>query len=397
VGPSRSAREQRQFRRTPIQSPVEFTTQSSSETFVGTARDIALGGMFIETESAAPFGARVVIRMTLPGQRAALVLLGTVRWITPDGMGVQFGMLGARETHAITAVGRERDESDPKLPALIDRLPRGPVPEQSSSEKAEALPVAYPQDPSPSPFALTPSAEPPPVSIKPAPVIVPPIRRPPSPLPEPPSLLREPPSALPEPPQATTPTESVVSQVPPAAGRPVEPLPSMNRGKRSGFAVLFTGTAVVLLLASVGIRSWVAGRRPAEAVVSANVIPTPALPSAIEAPAARPSEPLANPPTGAAPGPSALPEPMTRFDRLAASAALDALAPNLVDCKIPSGRAGRIKVTFAPDGTVSSAKPLWPLAGTRKGVCAITHLKEARVAPFVGPASPFVYSFVAPR
>ena len=32
---------------------------------------------------------------------------GVVRWTRPDGMGVQFGLLGARETHAITELTKE--------------------------------------------------------------------------------------------------------------------------------------------------------------------------------------------------------------------------------------------------------------------------------------------------
>jgi hypothetical protein len=34
-------------------------------------------------------------------------LSGTVRWTTKSGIGVQFGLLGARETHTITEIVRE--------------------------------------------------------------------------------------------------------------------------------------------------------------------------------------------------------------------------------------------------------------------------------------------------
>jgi type IV pilus assembly protein PilZ len=36
------------------------------------------------------------------GTKADLRLPGIVRWAKPDGFGVQFGSLGARETHAIS-------------------------------------------------------------------------------------------------------------------------------------------------------------------------------------------------------------------------------------------------------------------------------------------------------
>ena len=35
-----------------------------------------------------------------------MVLPAIVRWTSPVGMGVQFGLLGVRETHAITEIVR---------------------------------------------------------------------------------------------------------------------------------------------------------------------------------------------------------------------------------------------------------------------------------------------------
>jgi type IV pilus assembly protein PilZ len=64
--------------------------------------------MFVETGSPAAFGASVRIRVQLPGSQERFELPGVVRWVRPDGMGVQFGLLGARETHVITEIGRQR-------------------------------------------------------------------------------------------------------------------------------------------------------------------------------------------------------------------------------------------------------------------------------------------------
>jgi len=58
--------------------------------------------MFIETAHPAAFGAEVTIHVHVPGEPSAYVLPGIVRWTADDGMGVQFGLLGAKETYTIT-------------------------------------------------------------------------------------------------------------------------------------------------------------------------------------------------------------------------------------------------------------------------------------------------------
>jgi type IV pilus assembly protein PilZ len=65
-------------------------------------RDISLGGMFIETSSPLPYGASLRLHLPLPGLRGGAVIDAVVRWSKPDGMGVQFGVMGARETYALT-------------------------------------------------------------------------------------------------------------------------------------------------------------------------------------------------------------------------------------------------------------------------------------------------------
>ncbi len=70
--------------------------------FTGMAKDISIGGMFIDSTEILPFGTEVTIVGRLPGTKAELRLPGVVRWAKPTGFGVQFGSLGARETHAIS-------------------------------------------------------------------------------------------------------------------------------------------------------------------------------------------------------------------------------------------------------------------------------------------------------
>jgi type IV pilus assembly protein PilZ len=75
---------------------------------VAVAKDISVGGMFVECSETLSFGAQVTIIGTLPGSPGELRLPGVVRWAKPGGIGVQFGLLGARETHAIARLlGRQ--------------------------------------------------------------------------------------------------------------------------------------------------------------------------------------------------------------------------------------------------------------------------------------------------
>ena len=83
---------------------MEFTQKNADGRSKGLARDISVGGMFVQTEAPAAFGAEVIVYITLPSDPKEMRLPGVVRWKRPDGMGVQFGLLGARETHAITEI-----------------------------------------------------------------------------------------------------------------------------------------------------------------------------------------------------------------------------------------------------------------------------------------------------
>lgn len=94
-------RDHRQHPRKSVQSVVAFQLDGGPRVEAN-CRDISLGGMFIETSLAAPFGAPVTLYILLPGMRQEIPIRATVRWTKPEGMGVQFGVMGARETHALT-------------------------------------------------------------------------------------------------------------------------------------------------------------------------------------------------------------------------------------------------------------------------------------------------------
>lgn len=65
-----------------------------------------MGGMYLATTEPVTFGERLMVELKLPAIRAPLALPVVVRWTNPDGCGVQFGLLGARETHAISELVR---------------------------------------------------------------------------------------------------------------------------------------------------------------------------------------------------------------------------------------------------------------------------------------------------
>jgi hypothetical protein len=95
--------ELRHFKRASVDLPVEFAAKGSVERHPAHAKDISVGGMYVKTESPLPFGAQLVVYVQLRGQKAPFAFPAVVRWTRAgEGMGVQFGLLGARETHAIT-------------------------------------------------------------------------------------------------------------------------------------------------------------------------------------------------------------------------------------------------------------------------------------------------------
>lgn len=74
--------------------------------FEGRSKDISIGGMYLESTEPVAFGAELTIEVTLPRTKGALKLPAVVRWTDKTGFGVQFGLLGARETHAISQLIR---------------------------------------------------------------------------------------------------------------------------------------------------------------------------------------------------------------------------------------------------------------------------------------------------
>jgi hypothetical protein len=99
--------ELRHYKRATIDLPVEFGAPGALERHPGRAKDLSVGGMYVQTDDPLPFGTQLVVYAVLPGQKAPFALPAIVRWSRPgNGMGLQFGLVGARETHAITELTR---------------------------------------------------------------------------------------------------------------------------------------------------------------------------------------------------------------------------------------------------------------------------------------------------
>lgn len=101
--------ELRRFSRVPLDISIEFSIEGRSERYTGRAQDISLGGMFVEIDHAPAFNANVVVYALLPHEKTEFKLPGVVRWVGDGGMGIQFGLLGARETYSITEVVRKEE------------------------------------------------------------------------------------------------------------------------------------------------------------------------------------------------------------------------------------------------------------------------------------------------
>jgi Tfp pilus assembly protein PilZ len=93
--------EQRKHSRKAVQAAIAFQAKDGTRRD-GMCSNMSIGGMFIETLFVASFGEEITVFMKLPGLKQEVAVKAVVRWTEPEGMGVQFGTMGARETYALT-------------------------------------------------------------------------------------------------------------------------------------------------------------------------------------------------------------------------------------------------------------------------------------------------------
>jgi uncharacterized protein (TIGR02266 family) len=97
---------------------VAISVTHEGEVLSTFTRNISLGGVFIESDRALPFGAKVSLDFRIPTQSEPVLVEGQVRWIELEdgqvrGIGIRFEGLRARDVWALnkffeqsTAVGR---------------------------------------------------------------------------------------------------------------------------------------------------------------------------------------------------------------------------------------------------------------------------------------------------
>lgn len=91
--------ERRRHPRVQVNLSAEAET-TGGERFDGYVNDLSVGGAFIATEASPAVGTKLSLTVHMPDGKP-LVVDGTIRWIKPDGVGVQFGLMGVRETYAV--------------------------------------------------------------------------------------------------------------------------------------------------------------------------------------------------------------------------------------------------------------------------------------------------------
>jgi len=73
--------------------------------------NISLGGMYLLSETQLAYGTKVVLSFFLAALKEDAKIDGVVRWEKPDGMGVQFGSLRARDVWALNQLFKESTPS----------------------------------------------------------------------------------------------------------------------------------------------------------------------------------------------------------------------------------------------------------------------------------------------
>ncbi len=92
-------REKRQHARAPFANLIQIVPTKGPAWEVECI-DISQGGMFLQQDGRAFIGDEIQLRFELTSL-GKVTLPAYIRWTASRGFGVQFGLLGARETHAI--------------------------------------------------------------------------------------------------------------------------------------------------------------------------------------------------------------------------------------------------------------------------------------------------------
>lgn len=91
--------EKRAHSRVSFKVQVSCTTEGGA-VVTGVTRDLSVGGAFIESNEIPAFGSKVSVSLAVTGYEN-LRISGIVRWTKPEGFGLQFQLLGAKETYLL--------------------------------------------------------------------------------------------------------------------------------------------------------------------------------------------------------------------------------------------------------------------------------------------------------
>ena len=87
-----------------VRLPVTLLLPSGD--VVAVTRNASLGGFFVETTENVAFGSTLTLRVRLPALHEDSELEVTVRWKTPEGIGVQFGSLRALDVWGLNQLAK---------------------------------------------------------------------------------------------------------------------------------------------------------------------------------------------------------------------------------------------------------------------------------------------------
>ncbi|MFO0612075.1 MAG: PilZ domain-containing protein [Polyangiaceae bacterium] len=96
--------ERRRHGRTQVSLPASL--EKGGVKTPGVMRDVSIGGAFLSTSGSFAYGDAVIVHVHLPGLDSEIAVPSTIRWIDTDGCGVQFGVMGVRETHALVELAK---------------------------------------------------------------------------------------------------------------------------------------------------------------------------------------------------------------------------------------------------------------------------------------------------
>jgi c-di-GMP-binding flagellar brake protein YcgR len=80
---------------------IDVTVLYEGREIAGKTVNISLGGLYMTTEQTLPFGVQAKVRLRLPALKEVAEVPVTIRWVTKEGLGVQFGSLRALEVWAL--------------------------------------------------------------------------------------------------------------------------------------------------------------------------------------------------------------------------------------------------------------------------------------------------------